>query len=261
MNMQGPDTADSLVLMNADLFNVQLQIVRFITGLFDIDGEQGKIEFSPAHAAKRIIENPGQAIYIRRLLDAVIQGTALPYPPDWSVPFDEHSQFRNALHERIVQSLSEEAENFIVAHEYAHTTLNRETEQPRNFRLPDGSDTISIATRSEESEYSADRLGQEYWYEVLKISELDEAVLKLYPCAPDMLMTTARLLELERERLHYAAPPGEASPEERRTRLRTLNTGSPYACNGKPNDFGDVYHAAALLAWRLINQVADEQRT
>lgn len=260
VNIQGASADQSLVLMNPDLVRVHHEIVRFVTGLFDIyeKDRRGTLQFTMELAAQRVAENPEHARYIGRLLDAVIQGQSLPYSPDLRAPLDEHSLYRNTVHERMVKALSEEAENFVVAHEYAHVVLRHRPRAVESTAILAGDESLPVAIPAAEDELGADRLGQEYWYKVLKLSDLDEIVLRLYPCVPEMLMTTARLLELDRQRLGYPARRGEVSANDRRMRLRSFNTKGQYLCNNQPGDFGEIYHHAAMVGWLAIRSVTDE---
>jgi hypothetical protein len=250
---------DYLVLFNPDLTNVHGNILRFVLNLMDItEAADGTVSFgfSSKVMRERIAADPGQAAYFRQLIAAAVRAQELPIAPDMQkvVPDTFATLFRSPLHQRLLSSLTDEGEHFVVAHEYAHAALDHGAQTTEDHLLPGSTQSVELVTRSTELEYLADATGLTLWLRVLGAdAHADQKFLAMLPAAPEMFLTSARLMELEREVSGLHRIPGKPPADTRREKIRAILSRTGLIVDSS-HDYGATYHLAALVAWATVNQ-------
>lgn len=214
------------------------------------------MQFSAKKARERIAADPEQAEYFARLLAAAVRSQELPFAPDLKrvTPDRFETLYQSVLHQRIAASMADQAEGFVVAHEFAHAGLDHGADFSEALTIPGLSHPVEVATRPVARELEADQAGLTLWLAVMsKDSDVDRPLLTWLMSAPDTFFTCARLLELERQASGLAPVPGYPSADLRRRRIREVLGAQGLLASTSGTDFGEVFHLAALVAWARVN--------
>lgn len=250
---------DYLVVFNPDLGQLHREILRYVLNLVDISGEVGgelTVSFSARKARERMAADPEQAQYFAQLLAAAVRAQKLPFAPDLErvTPDRFETLHRSVLHERLAAAMADQAEGFVVAHEFAHAGLDHGADSGEALNISGVAHPVEVATRPVDEELAADQAGLTLWLAVMsKDDDIDRPLLAWLMSAPDTFFTCARLLELERQISGLAPVPGYPSADLRRHRIREVLGAQGLLATKSGPDFGEVFHLAALVAWARVH--------
>lgn len=250
---------DYLVILNPDLAHVHQEIVRYVLNLLDIKGTPGvnmTITLSAKEVRKKIAADPEQAAFFAQLIASTVRGERLPMAPDFMrvTPDRFETLYESLPHGKIVVSIAEQAEGFIVAHEFAHAALDHGAHSSSVLQVSAVPRPLEVAIRSAERELEADETGLTLWLKVMSIdADIDQSLQALLIFSPDTLLTSARLLELEREISGLPPVPGYPSADTRRRQLRSVFSRTGLLSPDSTQDFGALFHAAAMIAFTRVN--------
>lgn len=222
---------DYAILMNSDIQRLHMDVVRFLINMMELNVEESvgrrtlNMVFSPARVRKLLAEQPEYARYFAELIGNAVQGIRLPNPleapgVDHEGRLLRHSFEASGLHQRVVAALAISGVEFVVAHEYAHAFLGHEHGRWQTEpETPGRHARLEVADNSDQvRELDADRLGLRLLLEN-QSAGADPAMRMFIAQAPEVMMVSLHLLELERRRLGLATLDTHPSASLRRDAL------------------------------------------
>lgn len=153
--------------------------------------------------------------------------------------------------------LSDEGINFLIAHEYAHSFLGHQVLDLAEFlRAPTSRQNVEQFSNQFRNELFADDVGFKMWIRVLSKHRYRSGTAAIVSVAPEIMMVSLRLIELERARLGVVGTGSHPPVQVRRWRLRER-----MKILGLPDgtEFYSVsFLVAAITMWTKVNGLSME---
>lgn len=259
--MQFDMPAGRLILVDPNLRVFHREIVRLVLDLIAMNaGSDGvELKLDPLRLVDQLSAHPERLEYFKWLISSAATGKPLPQGLGTATlpkRSDDDAE-RTAIHAELVDMLSDEGINFLIAHEYAHSFLGHQVLDLAEFlRAPTGRQNVEQFSNQFRNELFADDVGFKMWIRVLSKHRYRSGTAAIVSVAPEIMMVSLRLIELERARLGVVGTGSHPPVQVRRWRLRER-----MKILGLPDgtEFYSVsFLVAAITMWTKVNGLSME---